>query len=91
MLFLDHVSATAFRAGITAANPHPSGTFHWDGLRYLTSDATFRYVDGGSSSDGGAWTPLVYLLMLTAAIVSGRLWRLVPAFRRHRASSIADS
>jgi len=88
MLTLDHVGRSAFQAAITASTPHATGTFHWHGVPYLMSnDATFTYVDGKSSSVGGAWTPLVYALMLAAAVIAGRLWRLMPALRRRRITS----
>jgi hypothetical protein len=84
MLYLDHVSTAAFRAGVTAATPNASGTFHWTGVRYLISDATFHYSDGNATSDGGAWTPWAFVLMLGGAVIAGRLWRLVPQLRRRR-------
>jgi len=31
---------------------------------------------------GGAWTPLVYVLYLAGAVLAGRLWRMLPAWRR---------
>jgi hypothetical protein len=84
MLVLGYVATSAFRAGVASTTSHATGTFHWHGLRYLISDEEFIYLDGRSSSVGGAWTPLVYLLMIAAGITAGRLWRLVPAFRRHQ-------
>jgi len=82
MLLIDHVARTAFPAGIVAADPHASGTFHWHGLPWLRSDEVFTVHDGAATSVGGAWTPLVYLLMFVAAVGAGRLWRIRPVLRR---------
>jgi hypothetical protein len=77
-LVLGYATSAAFAAGARATNPHLSETLHWHGVRYLISDATFTFVDGRSSSVGGAYTAWVYLLMFGGAIVAGRLWRLLP-------------
>jgi hypothetical protein len=82
MLLISQVTTAAFTAGVTAAAPHASGTFHWRGVRYLISDQTFTFSGGKSTSLGGAWTPWVYLLMLVSVVLAGRLWRLLPALRR---------
>jgi hypothetical protein len=82
MIFVGHVATSAFRAGVIATAPHATGTFHWHGIPYLISDQRFTFVGGKSTSVGGAWTPQVYAVMLAAAVVAGRLWRLLPAFRR---------
>jgi hypothetical protein len=84
MLVLSAVVTSVFRAGVVAADPHASGPFHWHGLPYLLSDQTFTFTDGASTTDGGAWTPLVYAVMLAATILAGRLWRLFPALRSRR-------
>lgn len=84
MILIDHVTSTAFQAGVAAATPHATGVYHWPGVSYLVSDATYTYAEGRSTSVGGAWTPWVYVLMLGGAVVAGRLWRLVPRLRRHR-------
>lgn len=82
LLIVGHVGANAFRAGVLATNPSITGTFHWHGIRYLISDSTFSFRAGTSTSDGGAWTPLVYLLLAVGAVLAGRLWRLAPRWRR---------
>ncbi len=81
MMLIDHVTSSAFRAGVTAARDHPTGTFHWDGVPLLTHDGAVTYVGGSYSSVGGSWTVWVYLLMFGGAVLAGRLWRLVPALR----------
>ncbi|CAJ62312.1 MULTISPECIES: hypothetical protein [Frankia] len=81
MMLVDYVARTAFDAGITAT-PDATGTFRWAGVPYLTSDATFTYQHGSHTSVGGAWTPLVYVLMLGGAFVAGRMWRLLFARQR---------
>ncbi|MCK9897710.1 hypothetical protein [Frankia sp. AgB32] len=84
MTLLVHTGRAAFHAGITATNPQATGTYHWTGIPYLISDETFTYVHGTHTSVGGAWTPLVYVIMLGGAVVTGRLWRLHAAWRRQR-------
>ncbi|MGF7236829.1 MAG: hypothetical protein ACQSGP_17975 [Frankia sp.] len=73
---------TAFGDGIRATNPHTTGTFHWHGFTYLNTDTTYTFVDGRYTTTGGAWTPLVYAGLAALLIVGGRLWRLLPAWRR---------
>ncbi|SNQ51200.1 conserved hypothetical protein [Frankia canadensis] len=73
----------AFADGVRAIDPHATGTFHWPGFRYLIDDTTYTFTDGRYTSVGGAWTPLFYALLAAATIVGGRLWRLLPAWRRH--------
>ena len=90
MLLLDHAASTAFKAGILAATLHPTGTFQWAGVSHLISPATVTYTNGAAASDGGAWTPWVYVLMLGGAVVAGRLWRLLPDLRRSQGLEAAD-
>lgn len=75
----------AFGDGIHAADPHAAGTFHWHGFSYLTQDTTYTFVDGKHTTVGGAWTPLVYAGLAAVFILTGRLWRLLPAWRRRNA------
>jgi hypothetical protein len=84
MMALGNVGAAAFRAGVASTGQHATGTFHWHGVPYLISDQRFVYLDGKSTSDGGAWTPLVYAIMLGGAVVAGRLWRLWPTLRKRQ-------
>jgi hypothetical protein len=91
MMLVDHVASSAFRSGVAAAAPHANGVFHWPGVSYLVSDATYTYSNGASTSDGGAWTPLVYVLMLGGAVVAGRLWWLLPHLRRQPKFEAADA
>ena len=84
MTLLEYVGRTGFDSGITSATPHATGTFRWAGFPYLISDETFTYLNGTHTSVGGAWTPLVYVLMFAGAFVTGRMWRLIPAWRRQR-------
>jgi hypothetical protein len=77
-------AVNAFGDGITAADPHATGTFHWRGISYLQDTVTFTMTDGNGSSVGGAWTPLAWVLWLIAAFCVGRLWRLPGVWRRRR-------
>ncbi len=38
--------------------------------------------DGTHTSVGGAWTLLVHVLMFAGAFLTGRMWRLISAWRR---------
>lgn len=87
MLLIDHVATGAFRSGVLAADPHTSGTFNWHGLPWLRSDEVFTVRDGATTSLGGAWTPLVYLVMLVATVGAGRLWRILPTLRSRAVDS----
>lgn len=75
-------AATAFARGITAADPHATGSYTWSGVDYLQSTVDYRFVDGRADWVGGAWTPLAWALWLTSTGVVGRLWRMIPARRR---------
>lgn len=73
----------AFTAGVRAAEPQATGDFRWEGVRYVIDEATVTLQDGATSATvGGAWLPLVYLVSAIAFVVGGRLWRLLPQWRR---------
>lgn len=74
-------AASAFAAGITAADPHATGTYAWSGIDHLQSSVTYTLVDGRAEWVGGAWTPLAWVLWAAATIVVGRLWRVLPTRR----------
>ena len=80
-------AAQAFGAGLTAANPAATGTFTWSGISYLQSTVTYTMVNGQGDSVGGAWTPMAYAFWIVAAVLVGRLWRVVPTWRRRRANA----
>ncbi len=79
----------AFRVGIVARDPHTTGTYTWSGLKYVQSIVTYTFADGKASSVGGAWTPLVYAILLLGTVLFGRLWRLPAAWRRWRSGPTA--
>lgn len=81
-LFTD--ATIAFADGLKAADPGVTGTFHWPGISFLQDDVTFTAVDGDVEWVGGAYTPLMWCIFLGATVVGGRLWRLVPQWRRRR-------
>jgi hypothetical protein len=66
----------AFVDGITAADPHASGTYLWSGVSWLQTSVQTTFTDGQASSTGGSWTLLTYVLWLIATVAAGRLWRL---------------
>lgn len=74
-------AASAFAAGIIAADPHANGTYTWNGIDYLQSTVTYTFVDGHGDWVGGAWTPLAWVLWGDATILTGRLWRVATVRR----------
>jgi hypothetical protein len=80
-------AASAFGDGITAANPHATGTFTWSGIRYLQDTVTYTFVDGKGSSVGGAWTPLSWAIWIAVTVLVGRLWRVASTWRRRHATT----
>ena len=75
-------AANAFADGLVAASPDVTGVFSWPGVAYLQSDVTYTISNGQVDSVGGALTPLAYLLLALGAVAVGRLWRLLPGWRR---------
>jgi hypothetical protein len=69
-------AGNAFRAGVTAAAPHATGTYVWSGVGWLQTATTYTFTDGTDTSTGGAWTPVTYLVLLAVIVLTGRLWRL---------------
>jgi hypothetical protein len=78
-------AALGFGHGITAADPHATGTFAWDGVSLLESRVTYTFVKGHGTYSGGAMTPLAWVLLVVGTVIAGRLWRVVPTLRRRRA------
>ena len=79
----------AFRDGVLARDPHATGKFAWKGVPYIQSAVTYTLANGKGESLGGAWTPLVYLLLVLGTVLVGRLWR-IPVARRPRRRQSAD-
>jgi hypothetical protein len=77
----------AFRDGILATNPNATGTFAWEGIRYLQDNVTVTFTNGDARIVGGAFTPLTWGLWLVATVAIGKLWRLVPLLRKSRTAS----
>jgi hypothetical protein len=78
-------AANAFASGISSADPAATGTYTWGGISHLQSTVTYTFSDGQGTWTGGAFTPVFYILWIGATILVGRLWRALPAWRRHRA------
>ena len=78
MFWLSNARIDAFKGGVIAANPHATGLFHWHGVAYVFTDATFTFVNGKATEVGGTLLPLVYVLVFGLAILVGRLWRVLP-------------
>jgi hypothetical protein len=85
VLFLTSIltdAARAFSDGLVAASPDASGTFRWHGVALLQSDVHYTIHQGHVDFVGGALTPLAYVFLALGAIAVGRLWRLLPGWRR---------
>jgi len=92
-LVLD-TATSAFAAGALAGDPQLTGTVGWHGLALIFDQVTFTFQDGALASagavTGGAWTPAVYVGYLAGVVLAGRLWRLVPAWRRRPGATTHD-
>ncbi|MFF2201508.1 hypothetical protein [Streptomyces sp. NPDC058145] len=75
----------AYQQAIAATGAHTDGTFTWSGVVWLQSSVTFVFHQGHASRTGGAWTPLVYVLLIVGTVVCGRLWRALPHRRNRQA------
>jgi hypothetical protein len=71
-------AANAYEQALTATGAHADGTFSWGGVAWLQSPITYTIHEGQAAHTGGAWTPLVYVLLAGGAIACGRLWRALP-------------
>jgi len=78
-------AAQGFGHGITAADPHATGTFAWDGVSLLQTRVTYTFANGHGTYAGGAMAPLAWALLIAGTVIAGRLWRVIPALRRRRA------
>ena len=78
-------AALGFGRGITAANPHATGTYVWGGVSLLQDRVTYTLANGHGTYTGGAMSPLAWALLIVGAVTAGRLWRTVPTLRRRRA------
>jgi hypothetical protein len=81
-------AANGFAAGVVAAAPHATGSFHWGGLSLLQSGVTCQATDGHTTVTGGALSPLGWALWIAITVLVGRLWR-APGIWRGRARSRA--
>jgi hypothetical protein len=68
-------AANGFAAGIIAANPHATGTYHWGGLSLLQGDVTTTATGGKTTVSGGGLTLAGWVLWAVIAVLVGRLWR----------------
>lgn len=81
-------AGNAFRDGVTASDPHATGTYVWSGVSGLQSAVTYTFTDGAATNSGGAWTPLTYVVLLVIVVGTGRLWRV--RLRRRPAMAAAS-
>jgi hypothetical protein len=68
-------AANGFAAGIIAANPHATGTYHWGGLSLLQGDVTTTATGGKTTVSGGGLTLAGWVVWAVIAVLVGRLWR----------------
>jgi hypothetical protein len=80
-------AATGFAHGITAVNPHATGTYTWGGLSFLQSTVTCRAVSGTVQTSGGGLTLWAWVTWLAVSVLVGRLWR-APSTWRARAHTV---
>jgi hypothetical protein len=82
--WLLETGTSAFADGLKSADSHIAGEHVWGGIPWLLSHVTVTMADGRvvGSATGGAWTPLTYVIAIGGAILVGRLWRLLPQWRR---------
>lgn len=83
-------AARGFGDGITAAHPHATGTFVWDGVSLLQTKVTYTFLNGHGTYIGGAMAPLAWALLILGTVLAGRLWRIVPTLRRRQAMRAAS-
>jgi hypothetical protein len=81
-------AANGFAAGVVAADPHATGTFHWDGLSLLQGTVTCQATDGHTAVTGGALSLLGWAFWLAGIVLVGRLWR-APGIWRARTRTLA--
>lgn len=74
-------AADAFSHGVAAADGASGAAYTWDGIWPLQGTVTSTLVDGDVTWTGGAFTPLFYVLWILAAVLAGRLWRVLPHWR----------
>lgn len=68
----------AFADGVKAADPAASGRFAFGGIAFLQDEVTVTIHGGDTTFQGGAYTPLLWVLLVGSAILVGKLWRAVP-------------
>ena len=74
--------ALAYARGVSDADPHATGTFTYDGLRYFQTQVTYTFTDGSQTHVGGGFSITTWVLLLVGTVLVGRLWRAIPALRR---------
>jgi hypothetical protein len=73
-------AANAYEQALVTGS-HTEGTFTWSGVTWLQSPITYVVQHDQVTHTGGAWTPLVYVLLVGGAVACGRLWRALPRRR----------
>jgi hypothetical protein len=84
LLVLAFASHAAFVAGIEAADPDPSGTYHWTSLAALGVYGTVSCDEGAFAGVSIGFTQWFFCYLLGALVLGGRLWRLPGAWWRSR-------
>jgi hypothetical protein len=91
LLGLTNIANNAFVSGVVAANPHATGTFHWQGFKLLGLGGDFTFVDGTNTAIGGYFGAPFQIWVILAFILGGRLWRLLPPWRTRRPVTAPDN
>ncbi|WP_042434235.1 hypothetical protein [Streptacidiphilus anmyonensis] len=83
-------ATNAYQQALTAPGGHADGAYSWNGVTWLQNPLDFVVHQGQVTHTGGAWSPLVYVLLLVGAVACGRLWRALPRRRSPRPTASAD-
>jgi hypothetical protein len=84
VLMVTFVGHSAFMSGVEAADRHPDGTYVWHGLGWLGVAGDVSYSGGKVEGSSFDFSGMVLVYLLAAAVLGGRLWRLLPAWWRRR-------
>lgn len=75
-------AANAYQSAIVTVDPHVTGSYTYPGVSYLQTAVHFDFTNGVADQHGGALTPVVYVGWVVGTVAVGRLWRVIPRWRR---------
>lgn len=80
-------AAIAYRDGLLTGIPEATGQYSWSGISPLQESVQFTFTNGSAEIIGGGLSPIAWGLLVIAAILAGRLWRIPLAWRRGRSAA----